>query len=134
MAESIELDDSHWAVVAARAADAKGATDVLVLDVGPVLAVCGHFVITSASNNRLVRAIADDVEAQVAAAGGPRPIRSEGRDDLQWVLVDYGDFVVHVFAEETRAYYDLERLWSDVARVRWQDLDVESGAPDRAAQ
>ena len=61
-----------------------------------------------------MRAIADEVEAQVAAAGGPRPVRVEGHDDLTWVLMDYGDFVVHVFLEETRRYYDLERLWADV--------------------
>lgn len=125
MSESSDIDDSHWPVVAARAADAKGGADVVVLDVGPVLGVCGYFIITSASNSRLVRTIADEVEAQIAAAGGPRPIRAEGLDDLRWVLVDYGDFVLHVFAEETRTYYDLERLWSDVARVPWQDPDSE---------
>lgn len=134
MAATPEVDDSHWPVIAARAADAKGGTDTVVLDVGPVLAVCGHFVITSASNNRLVRTIADEVEAQVAAAGGPRPLRSEGRDDLRWVLVDYGDFVLHVFDEETRAYYDLERLWSDVARVPWPAEDAESEARGQAAR
>ena len=60
-------------------------------------------------------------EAQVAAAGGPRPVRVEGKDDLTWVLMDYGDFVVHVFLEETRRYYDLERLWADVDRVDWRE-------------
>lgn len=134
MADPTDVEDSHWPVIAARAADAKGGIDVVVLDVGPVLAVCGHFVITSASNNRLVRTIADEIEAQVAAAGGPRPLRAEGLDDLRWVLIDYGDFVVHVFAEETRAYYDLERLWSDVARVSWQPEATDSATADRAAQ
>jgi len=94
---------------------------VVVLEVGPVLALCSHFVIASATNTRLVRTIADEVEARIAAEGGPRPIRIEGRDDLHWVLMDYGDFVVHVFLEETRRYYDLERLWADVARVEWRE-------------
>ncbi len=113
-------DDARWPIEAARAADAKQAEDVVVLEVGPVLALCGHFVIASAPNTRLVRAIAEDVEEQVAAAGGPKPLRVEGLDDLRWVLLDYGDFVVHVFLDETRRYYDLERLWSDVPTVDWR--------------
>jgi ribosome-associated protein len=113
-------DDARWPIAAARVADAKSATDVVVLEVGPVIALCSHFVICSASNTRLVRTIAEEVEQQVADAGGPRPLRVEGLDDLRWVLLDYGDFVVHVFVEETRAYYDLDRLWADVDRVDWQ--------------
>ena len=80
-----------------------------------------YFVIASATNTRQVRAIADEIEAQIAAAGGPRPVRVEGREDFTWVLMDYGDFVVHVFLEETRQYYDLERLWADVDRVDWRE-------------
>lgn len=114
-------DDARWPITAARAADEKSADDVVVLEVGPVLALCSHFVIASASNTRQVRAIADEVEARVAADGGPKPIRVEGRDDLSWVLMDYGDFVVHVFLAETRQYYDLERLWADVDRIDWRE-------------
>lgn len=114
------VDDARWATEAARAADDKGATDVVVLEVGPVLAVCDHFVIASAPNARLVRAVAEEVEARVAAAGGPRPARVEGLDDLRWVLLDYGLLVVHVFDEETRRHYDLERLWADVGRLPWR--------------
>lgn len=114
----------EWALVAARAADAKGGADVTVLDVGPVLAVCDHFVIASGTNSRQVRTIAEEVEEQVAAEGGPKPIRIEGLDDLRWVLLDYGDFVVHVFLDETRRYYDLERLWSDVPRVAWETAEA----------
>jgi len=86
-----------------------------------VLALCSHFVIASAGNTRLVRTISDEVEEQISQAGGPKPIRVEGRDDLSWVLMDYGDFVVHVFLQETREYYDLERLWADVERVDWRE-------------
>lgn len=113
-------DDARWAIEAARAASAKGAEDVVVLEVGPVLAVCDHFVVASGSNPRLVRAIAEEVEAKVVAAGGPRPVRVEGLDDLRWVLMDYGPLVVHVFDDEARRHYDLERLWSDVGRLAWQ--------------
>ena len=118
---STEPDDVRWPVLAARAADAKSGRDIVVLKVGPVLGICEHFVITSAPNTRLVRTIADEVEAQVSAAGGPKPLRVEGLDDLHWVLLDYGDFAVHVFLDETRHYYDLERLWSDVDRIDWSD-------------
>lgn len=120
-------DDARWPVTAARAADAKSAEDVVVLEVGPVLALCSHFVIASASNTRQVRAISDEVEALVASEGGPRPIRIEGRDDMTWVLMDYGDFVVHVFLDETRQYYDLERLWADVDRVDWREAAPAEG-------
>lgn len=118
----------EWAVVAARAADSKAADEVVVLEVGPVMAVCEHFVIASGSNTRQVRTIAEEVEEQLKAGGGPKPIRMEGFDDLRWVLLDYGDFVVHVFLDETRRYYDLERLWSDVPRLDWADPDRPSGA------
>ena len=91
-----------------------------MLDVSEVLSITGWFVITSGANARQVKTIAEEVEAQVVAAGGPRPLRIEGLDSLRWVLMDYGDFVVHVFLEEERDYYALERLWSDVPRVLWE--------------
>jgi ribosome-associated protein len=114
-------EDARWPITAARAADAKSADDVIVLEVGPVMALCSHFVIASGTNTRQVRAISEEIEAKIAEEGGPRPIRIEGRDDLTWVLMDYGDFVVHVFLDETRRYYDLERLWADVDRVDWRE-------------
>lgn len=113
-------DTDAPALAAARAADAKGGTATVVLRVGEVLGITELFVITSASNPRLVKAVVDDVEEQVAAAHGIRPNRVEGKDDLRWVLMDYGDWVAHVFLDEARAFYDLERLWADVPRVAWQ--------------
>jgi len=113
-------DTRRHAVLAAVAADEKGGRDTLVLDVGAVLAITGFFVITSAPNTRQVATIAEQVEASVGGDGGPRPLRVEGLDDLHWVLLDYGDFVVHVFLDETRHYYDLERLWRDVPALHWQ--------------
>ena len=121
-------DDAHWPIQAARAADDKSGGDVVVLEVGPVMAVCGWFVIASGSNPRQVRTIAEEIEAQLGADGGPKPVRIEGLDDARWVLLDYGDFVAHVFLDEARAYYDLERLWSDVPRVDWA-LPAPAGAP-----
>jgi ribosome-associated protein len=95
--------------------------DVVVLEVAEVLALCGWFVIASAANDRQVKAICDEVEHQVHDSGGPKPKRIEGLSDRQWVLMDYGDVVVHVFQQEQREFYDLERLWSDVPRVDWSD-------------
>lgn len=121
--------EARWAIEAARAADEKSAVDVVVLEVGPVLAVCEYFIIASASNTRLVKSIAEEVEYRVSEAGGGKPIRVEGLSDARWVLMDYGDFVVHVFLDEARAYYDLERLWSDVPRLAWQDPDGPADQP-----
>lgn len=114
-----------WAATAARAADEKKATSTVVLEVGPILAITDAFVITSASNVRLVKTIADEIELQVKAAGGPAPLRIEGLADARWVLMDYGDFVAHVFLDEVRDFYDLERLWSDATPIDWADLVKE---------
>jgi len=92
-----------------------------VLEVAEVLALCGWFVIASAGNDRQVKAICDEVEAQIRDAGGPKPKRIEGLDSRQWVLMDYGDVVVHVFLQDVREFYDLERLWADVPRLEWAD-------------
>jgi ribosome-associated protein len=105
---------------AAAAADDKKAADIVVLDVGEVLSITGWFVISSGSNPRQVRTIAEEVEAQLKAHHDLAPLRAEGLDGLRWVLLDYGDFVVHVFHEEERDYYQLERLWSDVPQVDWR--------------
>ena len=116
------LDDvRELARVAARAAADKKGEDTVILEVGSVLAITDAFVITSASNERLVKTIAEEIEAKIKDAGGPAPIRIEGLNDAQWVLLDYGDFVVHVFLSETRRYYDLERLWADAPVVEWGD-------------
>jgi ribosome-associated protein len=107
----------EWAQIAARAAADKLGVDTVLIDVGPVLAVTDYFVITNGENARQVKAIVDDIEEAVALAGGPRPLRVEGLETLEWVLLDYGTFVVHVFSAEQRAFYKLERLWSDCPRI-----------------
>ena len=107
-------------VTAAKAASDKKGEDTVVLEVGTVLAITDAFVITSGANTRLVKTIAEEVERKVDEAGGPKPLRVEGLDDARWVLMDYGDFVVHVFLDEVRRYYELERLWSDAPRLDWQ--------------
>ena len=111
----------EWARTAARAASAKGGEDTVIIEVGSVLAITDAFVITSGRNGRQVKTIAEEVEARLKADGGIKPMRVEGLGDSQWILLDYGDLVVHVFLHETREYYDLERLWSDAPRVAWED-------------
>jgi ribosome-associated protein len=112
----------QWCVAAARAADAKQGQDTLVLGVGNLLAITDAFVITSGANTRQVRTIAEEVEEQVKQAGGPPPRRIEGLDDARWVLMDYGDFVVHVFLGEAREFYELERLWADAEAWEWAEV------------
>ncbi len=119
------------AALAARAAAAKVGLDTVVLEVGAVLAITDYFVITSAANARQVRTIAEEVEARLKDSAGVKPLRIEGLDDARWVLLDYGDFVVHVFLEEVRRYYDIERLWSDAPTVEWQDEARDDGAQAR---
>lgn len=111
---------ADWARHAARAADDRLGRDTVIIEVGDVISVTDFFVISSAVTSRQVRAIAEEVEEQLTILDGPKPVRVEGRDDHRWVLMDFGGFVVHVLDEEFRAFYDLERLWSDCPRVDWQ--------------
>ena len=106
-------------LLAAQAAAGKTDESTVVLDVGDVLSITGYFVITGGTNSRQVKAIAEEVEEQLALEEDLKPLRTEGLDTLRWVLLDYGDFVVHVFLDEARRYYELERLWADVPRVAW---------------
>jgi len=107
------------AQIAARAADAKKGEDILVLDVADIIGIVDYFVITAASNTRLVRTIVEEIERQVFEQAGDKPRAVEGLRDASWVLLDYGDLVVHVFLAETREFYGLERLWADAERVEW---------------
>lgn len=109
------------AVEAARAADDKQGTDTIVLPVGDVLGITEYFVVTGASNRRLVRAVAEEIEERVREVCGRSPGRTEGHREQQWVLLDYGDVVVHVFLDEVRQFYEIERLYKDVPRIEWRD-------------
>ncbi len=109
---SIEL-----VTIAAEAASSKSLEETVVIEVGDLIAITDYFVISSGRNDRQVKAIAEEVERRVKDHDGSSPRAIEGLADARWVLLDYGDFVVHVFDEETRAYYNLERLWSDAPRL-----------------
>jgi ribosome-associated protein len=110
-----ELDERIC--TALRAASDKKALDLVVLDLRAIASFTDYFVITSGTNPRQVQAIADEVVEQLKRLG-TRAARVEGYNTAEWVLVDYGDFVVHVFEDKARRFYDLERLWRDAARVR----------------
>jgi ribosome-associated protein len=92
-----------------------------VLDVEKLLGLTDAFVVTSGANPRQVRTICDEVERQLKLDGSGKPLWVEGLDDARWALLDYGDFVVHVFLDEARLFYDLEQLWGDAPRWAWDE-------------
>lgn len=103
--------------LALHAAGEKKAHDLVVLDLREVASFTDYFVIASGTNVRQVQAVADEVQEQLRKHLSVRPARVEGYNSAEWVLLDYGDFIFHVFEEKARRFYDLERLWRDAARV-----------------
>nr|WP_041691089.1 ribosome silencing factor [Eggerthella sp. YY7918] len=122
-----EAPSRECALIAARAADAKKATDIMVQEVAELIGVTDYFVIATAANNRQVEAIVDEIEEQLRMQAHVKPFHREGTQDGTWSLLDYGNFVVHVFQPETREYYRLEALWNDAPVV---DLAKEAGLTD----
>jgi ribosome-associated protein len=114
------------AVAAARAAASKQGRDVLVLDVRELIVITDYFVIASGSSDRQVRTVAEEIERAVKAQG-LRPVRREGEREGRWVLLDFVDFVAHVFQDQDRDYYGLERLWADAPPVEWDERAAQSG-------
>lgn len=104
------------AVTATRAADAKKASDLEILEVADILALVDVFALVTASNERHLKALADEVERALREDLDRKPLRREGSTASGWVLLDYGDLVVHLFSAEQRDFYALERLWADVPR------------------
>lgn len=113
------------ATVAARAAAAKLATDIVVIDVSAQLVITDCFVIASAGNERQVGAIVDEVEEKMRLAGY-KPARREGTREGRWVLLDYVDIVVHIQHQDERDYYALDRLWRDCPAIEVDLQDVQS--------
>jgi ribosome-associated protein len=113
-------DESREAVLAAaRAAASKQAERIAILDVRGLIVITDYFLICSGQTERQVRTIVDEVEKALRRLDR-RPVRREGETERRWVLLDYVDLVVHVFTEEDREYYDLERLWLDAPRVAFE--------------
>ncbi|HEY2271711.1 MAG TPA: ribosome silencing factor [Jatrophihabitantaceae bacterium] len=111
------------ALVAAQAAADKLASDVLLIDVSDRLAITDVFVLATGGNERQVESIVDEVEGKLREHGS-KPIRREGQRDGRWVLLDYGDVVVHVQHAEERVFYALERLWKDCPTIPFVDRAV----------
>lgn len=103
-------------VAAVQAAAEKKAIDIVVLDLREIASFTDYFVITSGTNERQVQAISDEVYETLKKAG-TTAARVEGYKTAEWILLDYGDFIVHVFEQKSRSFYDLERLWRESARV-----------------
>ena len=125
------LQDSIDAIrIAAAAADRMKATDIVAFDVTEPLAITDAMLIASASNERQVLAVAEEIEKDLYLKAGKRQPRSrEGLTEGQWVLLDYGDFVIHVMHQESREYYRLERLWKDCPSI---DLQLEHAGFQRS--
>ena len=120
--DATHAESREIAVTAARAAAAKQAVDVTILDVHGLIVITDYFVICSGQTDRQIKTLVEEVEKAVREIG-EKPIRREGDTDSRWVLLDYIDVVVHVFAQEEREYYDLERLWRDAPRLAWNATD-----------
>lgn len=108
--------------LAIRSAQEKKAVDLVVLDLREIASFTEFFIIASGTNQRQVQAVCDEIDAQLKKQLRAKAVRIEGYNTGEWVLLDYGDFVVHVFNKEAREFYDLERLWRDARKV---DLPAE---------
>ena len=118
--------DSDSQITAQRVADildAKQAGQITLLDVSDLIQITEAFVIASGNSRRQVMTFADELAIQMKSDGRP-PLRVEGQDEGIWVLVDFGDVIVHLFQPEPRQHYDLERLWGDAPRLEWEPAAV----------
>ena len=105
-----QVDTPTW-LIAVRAAEAKQATDIKVLDLTGITSFADYFVICTGSNSKQIQAISDEVGIQLKQKARELPSSLEGYNQSEWILADYGDLLVHVFSPKAREYYDLERLW-----------------------
>jgi ribosome-associated protein len=122
---SEEFDQRIAAAV--NAASEKKALNIVILDLREIASFTDYFVITSGTNERQVQAISDEVYETLKKAGSPAA-RVEGYKTAEWILLDYGDFIVHVFEDKSRKFYDLERLWRESKRVELPP-DIPSEGP-----
>jgi ribosome-associated protein len=123
------VDSRSLAALAARVASSKQAEAVLVLDVRELITITDYFVICSGTSERQVKTIADEVMKALREDAGVKPVRREGEVGARWLLLDFVDFVVHVFARQEREYYRLENLWRDAPLVEWMREETPSPAP-----
>ena len=111
------ISPKEQALIAARAIDDKKGSDIVIQEVGKLLNVTDYFVICTAANNRRADSIYEEVEERLRKEAGVKPISVEGVEDGKWILLDYGQIVVHIFLPEQREYYRLEQLWDEAPTV-----------------
>ena len=115
------MTPKEMAIIAAKALDEKKGKEISAIEITDLTTIADYFVIASGTSNTQINALCGAVEKALHEQAGEDPLRREGYRDGTWVLLDYGCLVVHVFTEETRQFYDLERLWSDAKKI---DLDT----------
>ena len=119
------INSKSKAIAAAQASLEKKASDVIILELTELTAIANYFVICSAENTTQVKAIAEQIEESLKRVY-MRPFRVEGFEYAHWVLIDYGDVIVHVFEQETRAFYALEKFWLDAPRIPFDENDTDA--------
>ena len=117
----VEKNSKEMAKIAVAALEEKKAKDIKILDISGVSVLADYFIIASGSNRNQVQAMADNVE-EVLGKAGVHPKQIEGYQTANWILMDYGDVVIHIFDEENRLFYDLERIWRDGRVVEKEEI------------
>jgi len=112
-----EADDLEKLMIAATAASERKALEMVALDIRKIASFAEYFLVCSGTSTRQVQAIADEVMEKLREQRDARPLHTEGYETATWILLDYGDLIVHVFTEDSRQFYQLERLWRDAERV-----------------
>ena len=120
---SVDSDSQIAASQIADILDAKKAEQIILLDVSELIQITEIFLIATGTSRRQVLTLADELSVQMKANDRP-PLRIEGQDDGIWLLIDFGDVVVHLFQPEPRKHYDLERLWGDAPRLEWEPAAI----------
>ncbi|NOX21855.1 MAG: ribosome silencing factor [Actinobacteria bacterium] len=123
---SAHRDSIEAAQVAAAAVLNKKGLDVAMLDMSELMPVTDMFLVATGTSSRHVKTLAGEIELQLKDRLDYHPVRREGLDAARWVLLDYGDIVIHIFDEETRAYYNLERLWADAPIIEVEPVTQEA--------
>jgi ribosome-associated protein len=115
----ITMSSKEKAILCAREAARFKALDLVLMDVSGLSSFADYFIVCSGKSGRQVQGIADNLESGLKSMG-IKPIGTEGRREGHWVLMDYGDVIIHIFYEPVRYFYDLESLWSEASRVEWE--------------
>ena len=117
----VDADDTAKLMIAAAAAAERKALDMVAIDIRKIASFAEFFLVASGTSTRQVQAIADEVLERLRVERDARPLHIEGYETATWILLDYGDLIVHIFTDESRQFYQLERLWRDAERVALPD-------------